>query len=79
MKDYQLCKVADTCRYGVTLKGNYSMCDYIGLTGESRLRDEDKGEIVDGKCDYYEDWSDVRTRAGAKDRIESKIKKRHVL
>lgn len=76
--DNYICKAAKTCRYGVAIHNGYGMCDYIGVTGESRFHNGPKGEIVDGKCGYYEDWSDVRTRFGAKNRIENKIKKRHV-
>lgn len=76
-KDY-LCTHADTCKYGVYV-GHRSICDYIGMTGQSRFHNGPKGEIVDGKCGYYEDRADERTRSGAKDRIASKEKKRYVL
>lgn len=73
-----LCKYASTCKYGVYL-GHHNVCDYIGMTGESRFHNGVKGEIVNGKCGYYDRRPNERTRSGAKDRIASKEKKRHVL
>ena len=74
-----LCTHSSTCKYGVYVGYKKSVCDYIGMTGKSRFHDGPKGEIIDGKCGYYENKADERTRAGAKDRIEYKSKKRHVL
>jgi hypothetical protein len=72
-KDY-LCDHADTCLYGVCIGHEY-ICDYIGMTGESRFHNGPKGEIINGRCGYY----DERAKIGAKNRIAYKSKKRHVL
>ena len=77
-KDHYLCKYANICKYGVTV-GYFAICDYIGMTGQSRFHEGAKGEIVNGKCGYYEEAAYERTGPGAKDRIINKSKKRYVL
>lgn len=77
-KDHYLCKYADTCKYGVMV-GSWSICDYIGMTGTSRIHNDPAGEIIDGRCGHYEEAADERTSSGAKDRIKYKSEKRHVL
>lgn len=74
-----LCESMPTCYYAVMIDGRFYVCDYIGDVGKSRVHNDPKGEIINGKCGYYKDKRDEGTAAGAKARIDRKRKKRHVL
>ena len=60
------CEFIDSCKYG-----SQGSCDFIGIEKRSRVKNDPKGKIVGGKCGYYEDWSNERTRLRAKDRWDS--------
>lgn len=60
-----VCKFTDSCIYGSSAAGK--SCDYIGQTGRSRVHNNPKGKIVDGKCGYYEEVPYERKRLRGKD------------
>lgn len=66
-----VCTKAKTCRYGYSTKGGPSFCIYMVVHCKSRTSDP-KGEIVDGQCGFYEDWSDERSKHRAQNRKRDK-------
>lgn len=58
------CKHVRTCIYGSIHHDSRGICDYIGVTGKSRVVNNPKGEIVNGICgEYIERKNGVRARA----------------
>ena len=57
--------------------GYFYGCDYIGMTGKSRTAQGKKGEIIDGKCELFEDIKNARTKARAKNRYDNATKRRY--
>lgn len=69
MDDFEsLCKVVRKCYYG----SDY-ICDYIGKTGKSRVRNNPDGEIVDGRCKLFKEKRNERGELRAKDRWQCKV------
>lgn len=58
------CKHVRTCIYGYIHGDKRGLCDYIGITGKSRVANNPRGEIVNGICgEYVERKNGVRARA----------------
>lgn len=58
------CKHTRTCIYGYIHGDKRGLCDYIGVTGKSRVANNPKGEIVNGICGMYiERKNGVRARS----------------
>ena len=58
------CKHTRTCIYGYIHSDKRGLCDFIGITGRSRVVNNPKGEIVNGICgEYIERKNGVRARA----------------
>ena len=61
------CLVASRCIYsGSGISGKACLCNYIGHTGKSRVHNDPKGKIVDGKCGYFEELPDEGKRLRGK-------------
>lgn len=58
--DGRLCKVANRYIYSGSGHSGKAICNYIGHTGKSRVKDDPKGKIVDGKCGYFKELTDER-------------------
>lgn len=71
-KQIEPCRYADSCRYGYTTHGGGSFCIYMIVWCRSRWDGDPKGEIKDGRCGYYEDWSNERSRHRAQNRKRNK-------
>lgn len=60
------CEATLTCIYG-----SQNTCDYIEMTGKSRVKDNPAGQVKDGKCGCYKEGQNERTRLRARDRWDS--------
>ena len=74
--EIEVCQVTSQCDYGSYASG--PCCGFIEKTGRSRVKDDPKGRIVNGRCGYFKERGYERTRARAKDRWDSTFPRREM-